>query len=315
MKGWIRTDFTNVQFAIIRLLLCLATLFKFRLGYLDIKGAYLQSGPITHKSFVRPSQKDPFQRNTLCRLTRSPYGIVEAGRQLAKRIEGWLERKGFCRVFRLAQIYISRYPYEDGEGKVKMIVVKLTDVLLFAGTIPAMERFLQTVRADFPVRKSIIDDETIFNGATIKKSCNGTIKFSMESYLSKLQPIKIDKSMKKDRTAHAPQKFQAQTRTRWENRLARLRRAFSSHLVGSNLQQKLPHLTYGDIIEANRMLKELKDLQATLKYIPTSHTGNLEVLTFSDAAFNISSSHSYGKAVLSLVSTLQELKAHRDTIL
>lgn len=46
LKKTVRKDSATAQFDVIRLILSLATIFTFRIGCIDIKGAYLQSGPI-----------------------------------------------------------------------------------------------------------------------------------------------------------------------------------------------------------------------------------------------------------------------------
>lgn len=47
--GNIRNDSSNAQFDIIRLLLSIASLLSFRLGCVDIKAAYIQSGTISRE--------------------------------------------------------------------------------------------------------------------------------------------------------------------------------------------------------------------------------------------------------------------------
>lgn len=56
-KDDIRSDSTNAQFDMIRLLLFLAIIFSFRIGGLDVKGAYMKSGDITRLLFVRPPKE------------------------------------------------------------------------------------------------------------------------------------------------------------------------------------------------------------------------------------------------------------------
>lgn len=51
-KGNIRNDSSSAQFYVIRMMLSLVTLLKFRIGCIDVKGAYLQSGPITRDLYV-----------------------------------------------------------------------------------------------------------------------------------------------------------------------------------------------------------------------------------------------------------------------
>ena len=86
-KDNIRKDSSTAQFDVIRILLTAVTFIGMRLALADIKGAYLQSGPIQREIYVRPPREWKGSRGKLWRLTKLPYGIVEAGRQWAKTVE------------------------------------------------------------------------------------------------------------------------------------------------------------------------------------------------------------------------------------
>lgn len=79
MRHTIRKDSATAQFDVIRLLLCLAAISQFRLGYIDIRDAYFPSRPIRRDSFVRPPHEMKDKRGKLWWLTKLPYGIIEAG--------------------------------------------------------------------------------------------------------------------------------------------------------------------------------------------------------------------------------------------
>lgn len=110
----------------------IATILCFRLGCLDIKGAYLQSGPIRREIFVRPPHECAKKRGIIWKLVKHPYGITEEGRQCAKVFEGWLlDVAGFERVFGVSQIFVKR----TKNGDISMIIAKVTDDLLMSGRI------------------------------------------------------------------------------------------------------------------------------------------------------------------------------------
>lgn len=62
----------------------------FRIGTADIKGAFLQSGPIRRYIFVRPPREWPRLRGRLWKLLKLPYGITDAGRQWQVVVEDWM---------------------------------------------------------------------------------------------------------------------------------------------------------------------------------------------------------------------------------
>lgn len=59
-------------------------------------------------------------------------------------------------------------------------------------------------------------------------------------------------------------------------------------LVAPYVHKKLSRLTMEELVQANSMLKSLKDQRAVLKYCTNVSTDNIDVLTFSDASFHLS---------------------------
>lgn len=60
------------------------------------------------------------------------------------------------------------------------------------------------------------------------------------------------------------------------------------------MQQLIPKLNIGDLVEANIMLKETVDLRSPLQFgVPTQVSNPATVLTSLHAYSNISKSHSY----------------------
>lgn len=60
------------------------------LGHVEIKGTYLQSGPIQRTIYVRNPKEMNTERGFLWKVTKLPYGITEAGRQWEMEFENWL---------------------------------------------------------------------------------------------------------------------------------------------------------------------------------------------------------------------------------
>lgn len=102
----ILNDSSCVLFVILRLILSLCVILKKRVGLKDIKGAYLQSGPITRIIYVRP-QPGLEEYRFLWKLTKLPYGTTEAERPWATCFEKWLlQSTKFQRVPGINQLYI-----------------------------------------------------------------------------------------------------------------------------------------------------------------------------------------------------------------
>lgn len=131
MKYLIRSDTASVQFDSIRLLLSLAAFRGFRLGCIDIKKAYMQSGRITRDLYVRTLRELNCGRGILWKLKKLPYGIGDAGRQWAETFDAWLlDKLGFERIPGVNQLFVKRR-----DGDISLILTKLTDDLLLAGNV------------------------------------------------------------------------------------------------------------------------------------------------------------------------------------
>lgn len=90
-KDNVRKDCSTAQCDVIRLMLALVTFIDYRLGLVDIKGAYLQSEPIQRRICVRPPYGwHDMPRGHLSYMHILRYGISEAGRQWALSMETWI---------------------------------------------------------------------------------------------------------------------------------------------------------------------------------------------------------------------------------
>jgi hypothetical protein len=78
-KDALRKDSSTDQSSVIRLVLAIAMLHKFSVCSIDVVAAYLQSGPLPRRVFVRPP-RGWAKQGCLWRLLRPAYGLVESGR-------------------------------------------------------------------------------------------------------------------------------------------------------------------------------------------------------------------------------------------
>lgn len=146
-KKFIRKDSATAQLNIIRLLPSLTMFLDFRLGMADIKGAYLQSGPVKRDIFVRPPSEwisiHEYRRGTLWLLIKLPYGIVEVGRQWRTTIETWvLDVMGFQRGYEWSQLFIER----NNLQQIELIAPEVTDEFLCSGKLGVIHEFTQQLR-------------------------------------------------------------------------------------------------------------------------------------------------------------------------
>lgn len=294
-KEDIRKDSATAQFDVIRLMLTILTFLPFSIGLVDIKGAYLQSGPIRRDIYVRPPREwRTLPRGWIWHLLKLPYGITEAGRQWAMVLEEWLlEELGMERVYGVSQMFLRR----NEESEIIFILVKVTDDILFAGKIDSMNHFVKLIRKRFEISKEIIDQPVNFNGCKIEKDREGSISINMDAYMQNLEGVEVDRVRRKQ----TEEKVSCEEYSSYRKLAGELIWAGNgcvpkASFVGSYLQQLAPRLKVSDLTNANRMLAEMKDLSATLLFKKLkSPVEKVEIQTFSDASFNISNSREYGQ--------------------
>lgn len=120
---------------------------------------------------------------------------------------------------------------------------------------------------------------------------------NMSDYLNSIKPLEITRSRRKESDLRTTEKEYDAYRSLegtiiWGGNGTLPQASF----LASNMQQTAPKLKVSDVIEANKMLKELKDMQPTINLNKMKmYMNKVEVWTFSDASFNITSGREYGQ--------------------
>ena len=298
-KDNVRKDSSNASLFVVRLLLSLATFLHYRVGTADIKGAFLQSGPITRDIFVRPPREWPSKRGTLWKLRKLPYGIADAGRKWQRTVETWMiEQAGMERVHGISQLFIRR----DTSGNVQLLIAKVTDDFLLGGTHASMKHFTELLKQRFDVGKVIIDDKIHFDGCEIAQDDVGNITLSMTRYLERLIPIELSRTRRKQRLEAATEveikRYRSLAAT-----LMYLGNAVLPHAAyaTSLMQKMLPKIRVEELVMANDVLRDILSMKCRIVFkTPPPPTDITEVIvsSFSDASFNHSDSSGYGQTGL-----------------
>lgn len=178
-----------------------------------------------------------------------------------------------------------------------MIMAKVTDDLLMASSNAEIESFIKLIGKSFPISKAIVDNGIRFNGSDIMQDTDGTIHLSIEKYLSEMNQIEISMERKKHRLERASQSEILAFRSLagefvWIGSSAVPQASY----IGSWMQKKVPMLKVDDIIKANGMLKETKEMSSSITFrLPPSDVTKVVITSFSDAAFNVTKNAQYGQ--------------------
>lgn len=119
----------------------------------------------------------------------------------------------------------------------------------------------------------------------------------MDTYMESIKPLNLPRARRKEAMDKAtPQEYKAYRSLAgsiiWAGNGSLPQAAF----VGSYMQQIAPRLRVQDLTEANKMLKEIRDLEPRIMFpILKADVERLDVWTFSDASFNIVAGRDYGQ--------------------
>lgn len=191
-KDSIRSDSSTAQLLCIRVILALATLFQFFLSTVDISAAYLQSGERKRDIYMRPPMSWRTHIDELWKLLKPAYGLVEGGRLWQLRIEEWLLDYGFSSIPGLPQFFILRR-----DGNTCLLLAKVVDDILIAGTKDKSEIFYTRLKDEFKVGSHVTDGVMKFNGLNMRQNSNFNIFVDMRDFLSSILPIPLSRIRRK----------------------------------------------------------------------------------------------------------------------
>lgn len=147
------------------------------------------------------------------------------------------------------------------DGTSPFILIKLSDEFLFAGPIEVMKEFMEVFKKRFELSKAIMNSEINFNGWKLSQDDHRNINMSMSDHVASIQSLIVSK----DRRRKADEKASLKEYTDYRSLAGSI--FWAGHgtppqasLLGSFMQQNAPYLRVRYSTEANRMVKEVRDL-------------------------------------------------------
>lgn len=291
-----RSDASSLHFTLIRVILSMAVCLGFKIGGVDVTKAYHQSGQPPRDIRVRPPAECMLYR-TLWLLMSLPYGLVDASRQWQLAMDVWLlDYMKFVTFGGLPQVFAKL----DSQGAIVLLIGKVTDDILCAGKEEDIEAFFEALHARWDIGKAIVSDNLLFNGARILRDhATGEITLSMEEYLQeRVSLMPLTRERRKQQSSRATDEEAAAYRS-----LAGTLNFLGTgalpeaSFISSVFLQRQSRLLVHDIMMGNRLVSELKKMEAVVKYaVPGDDVRKITVLGFSDASFNVISGSSYGQS-------------------
>lgn len=279
-KDLVRSDSAAADMMIVRLVISLAAMLGFNLATADIKGAYMQSGPIRREVYVRPPRDCFRKRGVVWKLLKLPYGMTEAGRQWLLRVEDWMMTTAdMKRVEGVNQLFVK-----EKDGKIALIVAKVIDDFLIAGRTEYINDFIRELGREFVIGNTAIGGSFRFNGCEIEVSA-AAIELSMWEYTEKLTQVDMSRKRLKQREEKATNEEESAYRA-LAGTLMYMGNAIvpQASMVTSKMQQRLGDLRVKHLIDGNASVKEILKLRPYISYRRVTGCPDVRLVSLSDAA-------------------------------
>jgi hypothetical protein len=202
---------------------------------------------------------------------------------------------GFETVPSMPQVFVMF----DPSGSILLLVGKVVDDVIIAGTHKDIECFLEALKSRWIIGKAEIANRLMFNGALIERDpSTGAICMSMRDYVKeKVHVIPL---------APERRRQQADAATAEEKKLHRSMAGVLGFLgqgvlpmatfVSSVFLQRQPRLTVFELDLGNRMIKSLHSLDPVVRFPAVEEEIlSTRLLAFSDASFNTMGGELYGQ--------------------
>lgn len=185
-------------------------------------------------------------------------------------------------VHGLQQLYVKR----DTDRSILLIMAKVVDDFLLAGTKYAIQNFYRNLAERLEVGRFIFREDLIFNGLQISQDAYFTVSISMQECFQAIQPVVVPPHRKKN---------MAQNRCTDGELTSFLRRTGSLIYLGhgalpeadfaaSHLQQLVGRLTVSDLVTAKKVPNEIQALEPSIRCCSLSDLSIFCYLAFSDAS-------------------------------
>lgn len=184
-------------------------------------------------------------------------------------------------VFGISQLFCLR----DSNGSPSLLVAKVVDDFLIIGLPGTISAFLDALKGNFELGAISTDKDMRFLGCDIRIRGDDSVRLSMDNYLDKIHPVDVLRARR-----HNPHEL-VDSREISEYRhvagmLVYMGQAVlpQTSFVASKMQQKLGKLQVCHLLDANRMLSELKSLEPSIVYRVPEDPINVTLASFSDAS-------------------------------
>lgn len=243
---------------------------NWQLHTMDIKTAFLQGSELTRQVFIRPPPEAK-SKGKVWQLRKCVYGLADASLHWYQKVKEVLEQCG-CETSKMDP---AVFYWKDTNGTVSGILACHVDDFVWGGTHKFEHTVIDTIRKTFKVgSEHDLEGEAFqYVGIELTRTESG-IQLSQNNYLQNISPIDLSGARKQNRQSDVTETERDKLRSKlgqilWVARQSRPDVLFDT----STLTGKLKHAKVQDIVQTNKVIKQLKSekLKLTFTNLGASH--------------------------------------------
>lgn len=156
------------KFTTVRVLIALATTFKWDLHHIDINNAFLH-GHLEEEIYMKPPKGySKTKQGEVCRLRKSLYGLKQASRAWNIQLKGFLKNLGYNQAYNEYSLFCKR----EGNN-FTMLLAYVDDLLITGNNKEEIARVKVLLNKQFTIKD--LGEARYFLGIEIARSEKGTI--------------------------------------------------------------------------------------------------------------------------------------------
>ena len=272
----IRSDSPCTAKESVRLLLICASYKRWKISSIDIKSAFLQGETMGRRVILKPPKCVDSDKHWL--LKKCVYGLRDASRKWYLRLDEALTKLGLERMLLDEGVYIWR-----NEGHFNGMVCLHVDDLMCTGDMKFRTEVIASLKKTFLISTEG-EDKFKYLGLQIKQKPDGSIVVDQTHYVKTLDEPAIDISMKrrKDDPLDAEEKRELKRfagQLAWAGNICHPEVCFDARMAS----QKIEDATVSNVMEAVKVLRRLKNVPVSIKFVPLANIRKCKLVVYCDA--------------------------------
>ena len=245
---------------------------------IDIKTAFLQGSEISREVYIKPPAEAK-TKGIIWKLRKCVYGLSDASLSWYNKVKEILGHSGV----EVSRLDPAVFLWKNQQGYVQGLIACHVDDFLWGGSCEFETQVIGNIRSKLSVGR---EENGSFPYVGIEiAQIEKTITLKQMAYQENLQLIDVDKDRlsTKDAILNEKEKEDLQSKI---GQILWIARQIRPDIIfeASNLASSLNRASVQTLVEANKIIKNIKSEKVVLKFQSLGEDENLQLLVFSDSS-------------------------------